>query len=69
MSGRTHLQHALPTSFGYKCSTWLSGIERHIDRIKEIKEDYFTFLFWSCRNSCLFREKNGLGQKTDLLKN
>ena len=34
MSGRTHLQHALPTSFGYKCSTWLSGIERHIDRIK-----------------------------------
>ena len=33
MSGRTHLQHALPTSFGYKCSTWLSGIERHIDRI------------------------------------
>ena len=30
MSGRTHLQHALPTSFGYKCSTWLSGIERHI---------------------------------------
>ena len=28
MSGRTHLQHALPTSFGYKCSTWLSGIER-----------------------------------------
>ena len=27
MAGRTHLQHALPISFGYKASTWLSGID------------------------------------------
>src|SRR5690606_18301622 len=29
MAGRTHLQHALPVTFGYKAATWLAGIDRH----------------------------------------
>lgn len=37
MAGRTHLQHALPVSFGYKCATWLSAIDRHIDRLSEVR--------------------------------
>ena len=36
MAGRTHLQHALPISFGYKAATWLSAIDRHRARLKEI---------------------------------
>ncbi len=37
MAGRTHLQHALPVSFGYKAATWLSGIDRHRARMKELR--------------------------------
>ncbi|MGI9333172.1 MAG: class-II fumarase/aspartase family protein, partial [Gammaproteobacteria bacterium] len=38
MAGRTHLQHALPISFGYKCATWLSAIDRHLARLGELRE-------------------------------
>jgi len=37
MAGRTHLQHALPVSFGYKCATWLSAIDRHLKRLAELR--------------------------------
>ena len=36
MAGRTHLQHALPVTFGYKCAVWLSGIQRHRERLLQI---------------------------------
>ncbi|KAL2202884.1 argininosuccinate lyase, partial [Sarocladium strictum] len=38
MAGRTHLQHALPITFGYKCGVWLSGLRRHAERLEQIKE-------------------------------
>ena len=37
MTGRTHLQHALPCTFGYKCAVYLSGILRHRERLTEIE--------------------------------
>ena len=36
MAGRTHLQHALPVTFGLKVVVWLSMIDRHRQRLKEI---------------------------------
>jgi 3-carboxy-cis,cis-muconate cycloisomerase len=36
MAGRSHLQHALPVTFGYKCAVWLSSIDRHRARLAEI---------------------------------
>ncbi|MBL4720650.1 MAG: 3-carboxy-cis,cis-muconate cycloisomerase [Alphaproteobacteria bacterium] len=36
MAGRSHLQHALPITFGYKAAVWLSGIERHRTRLEEL---------------------------------
>jgi len=35
MAGRTHLQQALPVTFGYKAAVWLSSIDRHIERIDQ----------------------------------
>jgi adenylosuccinate lyase len=35
MAGRTHLQHALPCTFGYKCAVYLSSILRHQERLEE----------------------------------
>jgi 3-carboxy-cis,cis-muconate cycloisomerase len=37
MAGRTHLQHALPITFGYKAAVWLSAIVRHRRRLAEIR--------------------------------
>jgi 3-carboxy-cis,cis-muconate cycloisomerase len=37
MAGRTHLQQALPVTFGYKAAVWLSGIDRHRDRLAQLK--------------------------------
>jgi 3-carboxy-cis,cis-muconate cycloisomerase len=35
MAGRTHLQQALPVTFGYKAAVWLSSIDRHIERLEQ----------------------------------
>ena len=37
MAGRTHLQHALPITFGYKAAVWLSALQRHRERIGQLK--------------------------------
>jgi len=38
MAGRTHLQQALPVTFGYKVAIWLSMIERHRVRLRQLRE-------------------------------
>jgi 3-carboxy-cis,cis-muconate cycloisomerase len=37
MAGRTHLQHALPVTFGYKAAVWLSMVRRHRQRLSELR--------------------------------
>jgi 3-carboxy-cis,cis-muconate cycloisomerase len=37
MAGRTHLQHALPVTFGYKAAVWLAMVRRHSQRLNEIR--------------------------------
>jgi 3-carboxy-cis,cis-muconate cycloisomerase len=37
MAGRTHLQHALPITFGYKAAVWLYALDRHADRLRELR--------------------------------
>ncbi|MGH1465925.1 MAG: class-II fumarase/aspartase family protein [Cognatishimia sp.] len=36
MAGRTHLQQALPTTFGNKVAVWMSGIDRHVERVDQV---------------------------------
>ncbi|MCE8043980.1 3-carboxy-cis,cis-muconate cycloisomerase [Halomonas daqingensis] len=37
MAGRTHLQHALPVTFGYKAAVWLDSLNRTSQRLQEIR--------------------------------
>jgi 3-carboxy-cis,cis-muconate cycloisomerase len=37
MAGRTHLQHALPVTFGYKCAVWLAPLIAHAERLAELR--------------------------------
>ncbi len=36
MAGRTHLQHALPVTFGLKCAVWLQPLVAHVERIDQL---------------------------------
>ena len=45
MAGRTHGQHALPITFGYKVACWIDEISRHIERIKESEPRVFKCIF------------------------
>jgi 3-carboxy-cis,cis-muconate cycloisomerase len=38
MAGRTHLQQALPVTFGYKVAVWLAMFDRHQQRLVELRE-------------------------------
>ena len=67
MAGRTHLQHALPVSFGYKAATWLSGIDRHIKRLEEIKSRIFNLSFFGAVGTLAsLGEENGLNTQIAL---
>lgn len=37
MAGRTHLQQALPITFGFKTAVWLSALDRHAERLQQLK--------------------------------
>jgi 3-carboxy-cis,cis-muconate cycloisomerase len=37
MAGRTHLQHALPLTFGYKCAIWLSPLITMRERLDQME--------------------------------
>jgi 3-carboxy-cis,cis-muconate cycloisomerase len=36
-AGRTHLQHALPVTFGFRAAVWLSSLHRHAERLQQAK--------------------------------
>ena len=36
--GRSHGQHALPTTFGFKVAVWTREVARHIQRLRDCKE-------------------------------
>ncbi|HVE09032.1 MAG TPA: adenylosuccinate lyase family protein [Paraburkholderia sp.] len=36
-AGRTHLQHALPVTFGFRAAVWLSALNRHAERLRQAK--------------------------------
>jgi adenylosuccinate lyase len=38
MMGRSHGQHALPTTFGFKVAVWTREVARHIQRLRDCKE-------------------------------
>lgn len=37
MAGRTHLQHALPITFGLKCAIWLMPLATHVQRLDQLR--------------------------------
>ncbi|MGI9475274.1 MAG: class-II fumarase/aspartase family protein [Hyphomicrobiaceae bacterium] len=44
MPGRTHGQHAVPITFGYKVATWIDELLRHVERLRGLEDRVFIAL-------------------------
>jgi 3-carboxy-cis,cis-muconate cycloisomerase len=45
MAGRTHLQQALPTTFGLKCAVWVQPLIMHVHRLEALRPRVETVSF------------------------
>jgi len=70
MAGRTHLQHALPITFGYKAAVWLAGFDRHSDRLAELKPRALTVQFGGAAGTLasLGNGEEALGSRRELAR-
>jgi 3-carboxy-cis,cis-muconate cycloisomerase len=66
MAGRTHLQHALPVSFGYKCATWLSAIDRHRARLAQLRPRVEVVQFSGAAGTLASLGEHGLATQREL---
>jgi len=70
MAGRTHLQHALPITFGYKAAVWLSSFDRHAARLPELKPRVLQVQFGGAAGTLasLGAGEESLGSLTELAR-
>ncbi len=60
MAGRTHLQHALPVTFGFKAAVWLSMIRRHRERLTQLKPRVLVVQFSGAAGTLASLQADGL---------
>lgn len=68
MAGRTHLQHALPITFGYKAAVWLLMIRRHRERLQQIKPRVLIGQFGGAAGTLASLGDQGLAVQDALMK-
>jgi 3-carboxy-cis,cis-muconate cycloisomerase len=70
MAGRTHLQHALPTTFGYKAAVWLYAFDRHADRLRELRPRVLLAQFGGAAGTLasLGNDRSGLDTRAELAR-
>src|SRR5699024_8252683 len=68
LAGRTHGQQALPITFGYKASVWLSEINRNSDRLQELKPRLMVGQFSGAVGTLASIHQNGLKLQEALMK-
>ena len=67
-AGRTHLQHALPVTFGFRAAVWLSALDRHAERLRQAKARALLVQFGGAAGTLasLGDAANGLAVRTHL---
>jgi 3-carboxy-cis,cis-muconate cycloisomerase len=68
MVGRSNLQQAVPVTFGYKIAGLLSAVERHRERLRELKPRVLTGEFAGASGTLASIEKGGLETQEGLMK-
>lgn len=67
-AGRTHLQHALPVTFGFRCAVWLSALDRHAERLEQVRARALLVQFGGAAGTMasLGDAKNGIAVRAHL---
>lgn len=68
MAGRTHLQHALPVTFGYKAAVWLLMIRRHRERLVQLRPRVLVGQFGGAAGTLASLGDQGLAVHAALMK-
>lgn len=68
MAGRTHLQHALPITFGLKAAVWLSMLDRHQTRLAELRPRVEVVQFAGAAGTLAALDDDGLAVHAALAK-
>ena len=66
MVGRTHSQHALPITFGYKVAGWTAPLLRHQQRLQELKPRLFRLQFGGAVGTLAALGQSGTAVQQDL---
>jgi adenylosuccinate lyase len=68
MAGRTHVQHALPITFGFKAAVWASELGRHIERLEECGKRLFIGQFSGAVGTLASLENQGLAVQERMMR-
>ncbi|MBB2931938.1 class-II fumarase/aspartase family protein [Paraburkholderia silvatlantica] len=68
MAGRTHLQHALPVTFGYKAAVWLSAFRRHRERLLQLRPRVLVVEFSGAAGTLASLGSKGLDVQAELAR-
>lgn len=66
MAGRTHLQHALPVTFGWKAAVWLSAFDRHLDRLAQLRPRLLVVEFSGASGTLASLQDRGIDVQAEL---
>lgn len=67
MIGRSNLQQAVPMTFGYKVATWLVGIDRHRERLSQLRPRVLVGEFGGAVGTLASLGDRGLSVQEELL--
>jgi 3-carboxy-cis,cis-muconate cycloisomerase len=59
MAGRTHLQHAVPITFGLKCAVWASPLVTHLVRLEQAERRILVVQFGGAAGTLAALGKDG----------
>jgi 3-carboxy-cis,cis-muconate cycloisomerase len=68
MAGRTHLQHALPTTFGLKCAVWLAPLLSTRERLAQMAPRLFRVQFGGAAGTLASLGDKGLDVARELAR-
>jgi 3-carboxy-cis,cis-muconate cycloisomerase len=59
MAGRTHGQHAVPITFGFKVAAWIDQLARHLERLDQLRERLFVAMLAGAAGTFASLGRNG----------
>lgn len=68
MAGRTHLQHALPVTFGYKAAVWRAPLARQRERLAELRPRVLMGQFGGAAGTLASLGGDGLAVRAALMR-